>query len=120
MQRRAGNHPTTQPLRCYRCHRLGVDPAIVVDPAVDKRLRDGRYRDHVCVYCSNGHSWWSLHPEAIRQARGAHSSGGPAEVRSDVGNQPPQAIRLYTAEPDDWRVTSRTRVCYLQPSSTPN
>jgi hypothetical protein len=69
MQRRTGTHPTTQPLRCYRCLRLGVDPTIVVDPPVEKRPINGRYRDHVRVYCSNGHSWWSLHPEAIRQGR---------------------------------------------------
>jgi hypothetical protein len=35
---------TTQPLRCYRCHRLGCDPAIVVDSPVEKLPLNGRYR----------------------------------------------------------------------------
>jgi hypothetical protein len=81
MQRRIGTHPTTQPLRCYRCHRLGVDPAIVVDPPVEKRPLNGRYRDHVRVYCSNGHLWWSLHPEAIRQSREADAFGDASRGR---------------------------------------
>jgi exosome complex RNA-binding protein Rrp42 (RNase PH superfamily) len=40
---------------------------------VEKRLRDGRYRDHASASCSNGHEWWSVHPEAIRQAHDANA-----------------------------------------------
>ena len=69
LSRRGGTHPTTRPIRCYQCRRLGLDPKLTVGRTVEKRLKDGRYRDHMCVYCSNGHSWWSVHPEAIRRSR---------------------------------------------------
>lgn len=84
MRRRAGTTPTKQPLRCYRCHRLRLDPKIVVEPEVEKRPRDGRQRDHVRVCCSNGHWWWSLHPEAIRQNREAGSLGNPSGAREPI------------------------------------
>ena len=68
--RRIGTHTTTRPLRCERCYHLGLDPAITVGPGiVEKRLRDGRYRDHASASCSNGHVWWSIHPEALQRAR---------------------------------------------------
>jgi hypothetical protein len=73
LRRRIGTHGTTQPLRCNRCQHLGLHPQITVGPGiVEKRRRDGRYRDHVSATCSNGHSWWSIHPEALRQARHAN------------------------------------------------
>ena len=73
LRRRIGTHGTTRPLSCNRCQHLGLNPQITVGfGIVEKRLRDGRYRDHVCATCSNGHSWWSIHPEALRQARHAN------------------------------------------------
>jgi hypothetical protein len=73
LRRRIGTHGTTQPLRCNRCQHLGLNPQITVRAGiVEKRGRDGRYRDHVSATCSNGHSWWSIHPEALRQARHAN------------------------------------------------
>jgi hypothetical protein len=76
LSRRGGTHPTTRPLRCDRCHRLRVDSKITVEPTVQKRLKDGRCRDHVHVYCSNGHSWWSVHPEALRRSSEADRHAG--------------------------------------------
>jgi hypothetical protein len=39
---------------------------------LEQRLRDGRFRDHANATCSNGHDWWSIHPEAIRRVREAN------------------------------------------------
>lgn len=67
--RRIGTHTTTRPFRCERCHDLGLQPQVTVRPGIlEKRLRDGRYRDHANATCSNGHSWWAIHPEAVRLA----------------------------------------------------
>jgi hypothetical protein len=71
--RRVGTHTTTRPFRCERCHHRGLHPRVTVRPRIlEKRLRDGRFRDHANATCSNGHSWWSIHPEAIRLAREAN------------------------------------------------
>jgi hypothetical protein len=60
--------------RCNRCHHLGLDPLITVGPGIiEKRLRDGRYRDHASASYSHRHVW-SIHPEAVRQARLANQS----------------------------------------------
>jgi hypothetical protein len=75
MRQRGGAHTTTRPLRCERCNRLGLDPKITVEPGVERRPKDGRHRDHVNVHCSNGHSWWSVHPEAIRRSREGDALG---------------------------------------------
>ena len=77
MRKRVGMHPTTGLLRCYRCVRLGQDPKLTVEPRVVKQLREGRYRACANVSCSNGHSWSSVHPEAVRQAREANASETP-------------------------------------------
>jgi hypothetical protein len=71
--RRIGTHTTTRPFRCERCHHLGLTPTIVVGPGIiESRLLNGRYRDHAHANCSNGHAWWSVHPDAIRQASQAN------------------------------------------------
>jgi hypothetical protein len=81
LSRRSGTHPTTRPLRCDRCHQLGLDPQIAVGPGIlEKRLLDGRYRDHASASCSNGHSWWSVHPEALRRAREANNIAALSRV----------------------------------------
>jgi hypothetical protein len=61
--RRIGTHPTSRPLRCERCRRNNLSPAVTVAPGVEKLWSDGRYRPHANVSCNNGHSWWSVHPE---------------------------------------------------------
>lgn len=71
--RRLGTYTTTRPLRCERCHHLGLLSQVIVRPGiVEKRLRDGRFRDHASATCTSGHDWWSIHPEAIRLARQAN------------------------------------------------
>jgi hypothetical protein len=72
LRRRIGTSATRQPLRCVRCHHLGLQPITVGAGPIEKRLRDGRYLDHASASCSNGHIWWSIHPEALRQAREAN------------------------------------------------
>ena len=73
MRQRVGTHTTTRALRCQRCHKLGLASAITISPGlVERRLRDGRYRDHAGASCSNDHHWWSIHPEALRLARQAN------------------------------------------------
>ena len=86
MRQRIGTYPTTRPLRCDRCRQLGLQFAVTVDPGiVEKRVRDGRYRNHASVSCSNGPQWWSLHPEAIREARLANRR---ASAQLDPPHQP--------------------------------
>jgi hypothetical protein len=83
MRQRIGTYITTRPLRCERCHRRRLDPQITVAPGlVEKRRRDGRYRDHASAFCSNGHQWWSIHPQAIRQAQQADARSAVPVERS--------------------------------------
>ena len=68
--RRVGTHRTTRPLRCERCRRLGLSPTIAIAPGLEKLWNNGRYRDHANVSCTNGHHWWSVHPEALQRRQG--------------------------------------------------
>ena len=63
---------------------VGLYPQLTVRHGVESRLLNGRYRDHANASCSNGRSWWSVHPEALRRAGemtlettgGAHEGAG--------------------------------------------
>jgi hypothetical protein len=89
LRRRIGTHGTTTPLRCNRCQHLGLNPQVTVGPGiVERRLREGRHRDHVSVSCSNGHSWWSIHPEALKQGRPADKLAALSFSRIDECTSP--------------------------------
>lgn len=59
----------TPKLHCRRCDRMGLLYTVRVERGVQKRLRDGKLRDHVTATCSHGHEWWSVAAEAIRRSR---------------------------------------------------
>lgn len=61
--------PANRALCCYRCRRAGKNPTLTVERGVQKRLKDGRQREHVNVHCDRGHEWWSVSKEAIARSR---------------------------------------------------
>jgi hypothetical protein len=71
LRRRVGAFPNSRPLRCERCRQLRLSARVVVKPGLEERVLNGRVRDHAMVSCTHGHTWWSVHPDALRQARKA-------------------------------------------------
>jgi len=62
---------TIAPLCCRRCDREGQTYTLRVERGQHRRRRDGRRRLSVNVTCTNGHEWFSVHPQAIKRSREA-------------------------------------------------
>lgn len=57
------------PLRCRRCVRARQPHTVTVERGVQRRKVRGHPTSVVNCYCSNGHEWWSMNKNAVRESR---------------------------------------------------